>query len=138
MEKWLKDQLVAQGKITPRGVGRRASVRPCPRCGAWTFQGLDADVCAGEAMTDLGPLDPFGELVARTAGIETYNLRWLGDRYELDFRDHYEIEGNPPGTRPNVDVVAGHRCGIDIAHRSPSRLPPRRRAITGGNDGPPF
>jgi hypothetical protein len=93
--------------------------------------GLDADVVAGEAKTDPAPLSPFGEVVARTAGILTYNLRWKGDRYELDFRDSFEISAHPPGDRPNVDVVAEHECGINITHSRASRIAP---LSTKGND----
>jgi hypothetical protein len=86
------------------------------------MQGLDGDVCAFEVIVDLAPLDAFGELVARTAGLDTFDLRWSGGRYELAWRGAWEIESSPPGKTADRDVLNEHRCGVDIAHRGATTL----------------
>jgi len=123
--------------MTPGGNPRRARVERCQRCGGFTWRGLDADLIAGTAVTDVAPLDPFGELVALTAGLLTYDLQWLGGRYELAYRELHVIQSHPPGIGPNRDVVSEHRCGIDIAHRAPSTLAQLRKPER-KNAKPPF
>ena len=138
MDKWLVRHLETTGAMAPGGIMRGARVQRCRKCGAPTFQGLDADVMAATAITDLAPLDALGEVVALTGGLETYSLRFLGGRYELDYRDVEEIRAYPPGTA-NIDVVAQHRCGVRIPAGRLTELAARRpKAPRLEFDEPPF
>jgi hypothetical protein len=138
MDKWLIRHLEETGAMAPGGIGRGARVRNCKNCGAPTFQGLDADMMAATAITDLAPLDAFGELVALTGGLATYSLRFEGGRYELDYRYIEEIRGSPPGTS-HIDVVAEHRCGVRIPAGRLTDLAARRKAKPWQeSDEPPF
>jgi hypothetical protein len=140
VEPWLVEQLIAKGVMTEDRVTRRATVRACPRCGRWTFRGLDGDVAAFDTSVDLAPLSAFGELVARTAEIDTYSLRYIGGRYEIDPRTAMEIRLKPPGSAVGEDVVARHVCGVDIRLAGPSRIDARKPdAVTVRNsDDPSF
>jgi len=137
MDKWLVDSLIDKGVLTPGGFGRRAQLKRCSRCGRLTFVGLDDVIMAELATVDVAPLDAMGELLAVLGGLGTWDLSWRGGRYELDRRESHHIAAHPPGTRAGTDVLNGHRCGVNIAHRLPSRL--RGKAPQNAfPDEPPF
>ena len=138
IEQWLKDHLIAGGHMTPSGQLRRAVVRPCARCGEWIFHGLDADVCAREARADTFGLNELGELVALSAGLDTYSLRHTRGRYELDWRDEDDIRAHPAGRTAGVDVLPAHRCGVSIQERAPTRISQRMPRKIENYDNPPF
>lgn len=138
MDDDLKALLIDKGVLAPGGIGRRASMGRCPHCGRLVYRGLDHDRVAGLAVVDVAPLDPFGELVARTAGLATYDLAWRGYRYEIDYRESEVIKTQPPGSMCGTDVVTEHRCGVNIAHRLPSTLRGRVPACADDTIDPPF
>ena len=138
MDQWLLDHLVRTGVLAPGGIGRRAHVRPCPSCRRWTFQGLDNDAVAAVAVVDIAPLNAFGELVALTAGLLTYNLAWRADRYEIDHRDLFKIKAQPPVETAGFDVVSQHKCGVDIAHNQKTNIRNFRKPISIVSEHPPF
>lgn len=128
---------VAVGAMTGGGLSRRAKVRKCAKCRAWTFQGLESDWCAWGAITDLRPLDAMGELVALLGGLRTYSLIYAGGHYEINSRGELAIAARPPGSRVNEDIVAAHKCGVDIAGTIASNLP-RARLAKPQPKNPPF
>lgn len=138
MDDDLRSLLIDKGVLAPGGIGRRASMARCAHCGRLVFRGLDGERCAGLAVVDVAPLDAFGELVARTAGLATYDLAWRGYRYEIDYRESERIASTPPGTVGGLDVVTEHRCGVNIAHRLPSTLRGKAPARADIGDMPPF
>lgn len=85
------------------------------------MRGLDDERAAGTAVVDSRPLNAMGELIALLEGRATYDLAWRGSRYEIDFRYVENVKGNPPGSRPNVDVVCEHRCDQPITYIAPLR-----------------
>jgi hypothetical protein len=93
------------------GFARSARSTSCRQCGRPVMAGLDDDMCALSVVVDTYPLSAAGEVVALMSGRRTYSLTWAGGRYEIDRRDEYRIDGNPPGARANVDVVVNHECG---------------------------
>jgi hypothetical protein len=96
-----------------QGITRRAHPHRCPKCGAWTVRGLDADWAATDAICDPIALSPLGEALAylrppqRFQG-QTYALVRLA-RYELERRDAGRIAGSPAGS-PRQDVLRSHLC----------------------------
>lgn len=100
-----------------QGPQRAAQSSGCRLCGRPVMVGLDDDSCALTAVVDPYPLSPAGEVVALMQGRKTYTLAWAGGRYEIDRRDEWRIEGNPPGSRPTVDVVVNHECGTQPFQR---------------------
>lgn len=95
-------------------MSRDAAQLACRDCSALTLVGLSEDSCAHIATADATPLSPYGEMVARLAGLATYDLHREGSGLRLYQRDHWGIEGRPAGELVycwRVDVVADHRCG---------------------------
>jgi hypothetical protein len=74
-------------------------------------QGLCADWGGYVVECDPEPLSRTGEALALMTDRATFQMRWCGDRYELDRRDHFRIRGNPPGTNGH-DVLVRHHCDI--------------------------
>jgi len=107
MAPWLKRMLEERGTLDPDGVSRRARTTFCDGCGAVVVRGLDDARCALVATVDPTPIGAVGEVLARLAGRETYELRWVSSRYELDHRDQFQIAGRPP---VGVHACAEHRC----------------------------
>jgi hypothetical protein len=95
-------------------------------------------VAAGWAECDTAPLNRYGEMLARVAGLPTYSLAWRGGRYELHYRESWHISASPPGDEAGVDVIVKHTCGVDIAHVLPSRLGGPIRSSPPRGDAPPF
>lgn len=84
-------------------MSRKAKLIACVRCDEPVLRGLDADIAAFPARTDIYPLSLHGEVQALMAGRRTYELR-LG---ELDHRDRWMITGRPASS---ITVVADHVC----------------------------
>lgn len=126
MPDWLRSHLVETGVLTPSGLGRKAQLRTHHPCGIPTLRGLDADVCALEAVVDLGELSTVGEVHALLDGRRTYELNRRG---ELRDRRHYDIARRPAGT---VTVLADHRCAspIPAAWCVPAPSPAARQTDT--------
>lgn len=109
--------LITQGRLDSDGVGRRARLRACRRCGQFTATGLDHDRVAMRAIVDLAPLNPAGELVALLTGRRTYLLGFENNAYRIDIRWPESIAARPAGTLRNCDVVAEHKCNAkQLAH----------------------
>lgn len=129
---------VAAGHLDWGGHGRRLRADACPRCQRMIVTGLDGDVAAMLAVADPEPLDALGELRALLDGCETYEARQaLGGRLELDHRDQWRVEGNPPGSFAG-DVLAGHRCGRVNYAGLPSVVEKILRPIARASGNPPF
>lgn len=109
MDPKIRAHLERAGHVDNRGIGRTVQAKFCRTCGRSTLTASDAPMAALTAVADPAPLDVYGELAAVMAGLATYDLRWTGARYELDFRDYWHIQEMPPGGRS--DVLAQHLCG---------------------------
>lgn len=134
MPDWLRRHLEASGHLSPDGVTRAARTTHCRRCGAVVMRGLDGDKAAFPATVDPEPLTALGEVLALLAGRGTYELRWVGHRYELDARDQWQIQGRPPA---EIHAVAEHACGSGLTaagYRPDDPTPPP----TEYPDDPPF
>ena len=95
-------------------MSREISSQPCRDCGAPTLVGLSDDYCAHIAHVDPWPIDTLGEMYARLAGAETYDLHRELNGFRLYERDHWQIRNRPAGSLTpgwRVDVLADHRCG---------------------------
>ncbi len=121
------------------GVTRVARTRPCRRCDALTFVGLDDDVCAVAVSVDRYPLDAAGEVQALLSHRRTYALHWYPGRgrYEIERRDALQIAAHPPMSVANVDVVVEHVCGSFALPTARTRIERAgtRKPLT---DEPPF
>lgn len=130
---WLKGHLTAIGAWNADGIGRSAKIRR-HTCGSYVVCGLDDPRCAGAAIADTAPLSVLGEALAVLTGRDTYNLRRVGKRIELDHRSAIVIAGSPPGTRA-CDVVAAHVCGQPLPTMPTAYAPTTTKEIP---DAPPF
>jgi hypothetical protein len=111
MPEWLKRRLEGAGLMDPgTGATRRARAARCPTCRRPVMRGIDRDWGGLSIDCDPTPLSPEGEAIAIYVGRRTYELRWLGDRYEIDRRDASGIRGNPIGTL-RLDVLVQHEHG---------------------------
>ena len=86
----------------------------CTTCKAPILTGLDDVVCAFDARTDVVPLSPLGEALARIGGLVTYELR-TGKPPRIVRRTAWMILARPAGATTRrahaaYDVVAAHRC----------------------------
>lgn len=104
-------------------VHRAAGLRTCPRCNSPILTGLDADMCALTARTDLLSVNAMGETLALLTGRRTFDLITVGGRKELHRRDECHIKAER--TYP---VLPEHKCGAALdAHTEKAR--PRRRYV---------
>ena len=86
----------------------------CTTCKAPILTGLDDVVCALDARTDVVPLSPLGEALARIGGRTTYELR-TGKPPRIVRRTAQMILARPAGATTRrahaaYDVVAAHQC----------------------------
>ena len=138
MPAWLVRRLDAAGYIdAAMGASRKARALTCPTCRQPLLRGLDADMCARTVDADPYPLAPESEALALLMGIRTFELRWYGDHYELDARDRWRIAGRP-ATLPDVEVLAGHRCGAARLPRRTGVFRVGRLTRTVTPEEPPF
>ena len=136
LPRWLQDHLVAQGHLAPGGITRHARVRRCRRCRVPVVSGLDDVVMADAVDVDPAPLGALAEAAALLRGCTTYDLARRAGKLVIDRRTVYEIQGWPPGTRRNVDVVKAHECGVQPQGLIGSTIEARRRYVL--TDDPPF
>lgn len=109
---YIRDRLVRAGLMDDdTGATRSARAVRCPKCRRAIFQGIGADWGGYVVQADPEPLSPLGEALALLSGRATVELRWLGDRYELDCRDHFRITGTPAGTN-GIDILVRHDCAL--------------------------
>ena len=81
-------RLEAAGHIDAQtGATRRTRAMYCPNCHHGIMRGLTSPPTSWPADVDPIPLSPLGEVLALMAGIRTYELRWVGDHYDLERRD---------------------------------------------------
>lgn len=111
MDEMILVRLARAGLVDDHGhaVGRKAKARSCPVCRRAVMTGLSSAFGGFAVSADPQPLSPMGEALALMAGRGTFSLRWLGDHYELDKRDHFRIRGSPAGTK-GIDVLVEHEC----------------------------
>jgi hypothetical protein len=83
-----------------RGVARQAQLQQC-RCGAQTYAGLDADVCAFDVVVDASPVDAEGERLALMQGRRTFDMTGKALWRRLD----RHIAGES-----KYDIHVAHRC----------------------------
>lgn len=123
LPEWLARRLDAAGLMDiSTGAMRSARVAICPTCQARVFRGINADWGGWSVDADLEPLSALGEALALMAGRTTLELRWLGNRYELDGRDPFRISGAPAGTRAGLDVLLAHECEGEEYPHAPTML----------------
>lgn len=123
LPEWLARRLDAAGLMdASTGATRSARVVICPRCQARIWRGMCAEFGGWSVDADPEPLSALGEALALLAGIPTYELRWLGNRYELDGRDAWRITGSPAGVSARLDVLAGHECDGPVLPHAPTML----------------
>ena len=121
MPAWLQRHLENTGCWDTDGISRAVHAAYC-HCGARVLRGLDAETCALPAAADPGPLDPAGEMQALITGRATFRLRHINARWEMDRRSPFDITAQPAGT---VDVIAEHKCGVQIPANGPPITNPR-------------
>jgi hypothetical protein len=138
-ETWLRDHLIRTGRMTERGITRRARIRTCRRCNADVLAGLDNFTGALEVAADPVPLSPLGEAVALAKGHRTFALHQEAGSWVLDRRDDEHIAHHPAGTRTHEDVVPSHVCGTAWTGplTAPTRFPETRPPAPTGST-PPF
>lgn len=107
--------LESKGQWNADGFSRKAHGRICRKCRQPMMIGLDSDVGGFPVQCDPAPLTPLGEVSALFAELHTYSIKWMGDRWEIDFRDADRIKAAPAGSQPHVDVLAEHRCGVEFS-----------------------
>jgi len=141
MPTWLVRRLDNAGYIdAAAGASRKARTFRCTECKRAVLRGLDDDMGAQTAEADPSPLTDEGEAVARLLGARTYELRWLGDHYELDRRDQWRIKGRPAG-KPGIEVLVEHRHPVlKLPRKAPQIIPKRSYGPGVGEsaDQPPF
>jgi hypothetical protein len=109
-------------------------------CGARVLVGMSDDWCASVVRTDVYPLGPFGEMLARLQVRGSYDLRREGERWRFYIRDHWHIRGRPAGqVAPTwrADVVADHWCNWPLPS-GPSVYDLDRLSRPDPNLAPPF
>ena len=112
MPEWLVERLDRAGYIdSTTAAGRQARATKCPDCHWPIIRGLTEFPGALSVDVDPPPLTATGEAVCLILGRSTYELRWLGNRYELDTRDQWRRRERPAGMTKQVDVLAKHICG---------------------------
>ena len=109
---WLKRRMEAAGLMDPNtGAARRARARRCDKCQAPVMRGISEEFGGLSADADPTPLSGYGEVLARMAGRNTYELTWNGMAgYTMSYRTASRIKGRPAGT-PMMEVLVGHLCG---------------------------
>lgn len=103
-------RLIRMGLMDPETTAtRRARAVLCRHCRRAVMLGITAIPGGLTIQADPSPLSRLGEALALMTGRRTVELRWVGDRYEIDLRDHFRIRGSPAGTN-GVDVLVVHDC----------------------------
>ena len=111
MPSWLVERLDRAGFIdASTGAGRQARSVKCRDCGGWVMRGLTAFPMAVSVDADPRPLSMTGEALCLLMRRPTYELRFLGNTYDLDSRDQWRRRERPAGAAKQVDVLAQHRC----------------------------
>lgn len=121
-------------------MSRNANPQPCRGCGAQILAGLSDDHLAHDAHVDPSPLSPYGEMLARLAGLRTYDLHREVDGFRLYVRDRWQIAGRPAGVLVycwRVDVLTEHRCGWTFP-TAPTLLITRIASTIDPTGPPPF
>jgi hypothetical protein len=139
MPPWLKRHLEAIGAANTDGISRQARARICPGCRRPVMAGLDSNIGGFPTRCDPEPLNPLGELDTLMADRHTFELRWIGGGYRIDYRNADHMQARPAGQWTGGDVLAEHRCRHPPAgdHTTDSRIPdPTTPGAS--NDPPPF
>lgn len=138
---WLRRRLVQAGVMDDEtGATRKARAEFCGGCGAVVMVGIDGDLAGSVATCDPTPLSPTGEALALLAGRGTFELRWIGGRYELDRRDAFRIRGSPAGTN-GIDILVRHDCELskdDSLPHSDTALKDGRKSVVITSNNPPY
>jgi hypothetical protein len=143
MPNWLSRRLETLGHLDHSKPGppatRKARAIFCPRCHQSVMRGLLAMPTPWSVDVDPTPLTAEGEALAMLAGISTYKLQWIRDRYEIDKRDVSKIGFKPVTYNQGFDVLAEHHCGIPADWPTqPSQVPDPRDEHQLLPDEPPF
>lgn len=106
MPDWLRAQLIEKGYLSETGLSQKARIIRHRACGLPCLAGLDSDMCALEAYTDLAELSPLGEAEALLQGRRTYE--YYPHRKHLRLRNHWSIRARPAGS--GNPIFAEHHC----------------------------
>lgn len=126
----LQRHLLIEGVLSETGLTKKARYRHCPRgCGLLLLAAIDLNGC--DAWTWPWPTTPWGEYVAKTAGLHTWHRAVAGEG--LVYRSAQTITAKPAHT---VSVHVQHRC----ADPPPEirKMPAKKRPTTNSDDPPPF
>jgi len=120
-------------------MSREAVAQRCS-CQSQILVGLSDDWCARVVRVSPVPLNPLGEMLARLAGLQTFELHREGEHCCLYERDRWHIAGRAAGELVycwRVDVLTEHRCGW-VFPTAPSLLAVRQVNTVDPTAPPPF
>lgn len=85
----------------------------CNKCKSAVFKIQISGVVRELSVESLSVL---GELQAKLAKKQTFQIKKVAGKMTGDYRDIYKIQG---GRKPNYVVVTTHECGLDFAKVHP-------------------
>lgn len=128
--KWVIDQLITDGDLTPDKHTRKPRQRRCPACGVYVTAAIRA--MANEVVrADLAPTTSEGELIALMNGRRTF---FITDFYGIELRFEFDITGLPADKARTVH--AEHRCHAPPLPVHPEYRPPIRHTNKDDNNIP--
>lgn len=118
--KWVIDQLITDGDLTPDKHTRKPQRRRCPACGVHVTAAIRA-MTNEVVRADLAPTTSEGELIALMNGRRTFLVT---DFYGIELRFEFDITGLPADRARQVH--AEHRCHAPPLPAHPEYRPPIR------------
>lgn len=143
MAEWLLRKLELDGIIDNSKAGpsatRKCIAISCPHCRRPIMRGLMGLPCAWPVDVEPTPLSGAGEALALLTGIKTYELRWMYDHYEVDYREVSKLHHRPASANQGFDILVEHRCGLPQTWPTMlSQLPHPHAESEALPDEPPF
>lgn len=114
MAEWLLRKLEEDGVIDNSLEGpaatRRCTAILCPRCRRSVMRGIMGLPCPWPVDAEPCPLSGEGEALALLIGLKTYELRWMWDHLEIDYREVSKLHWRPASDNQGFDILVEHRC----------------------------